>query len=373
MKKNRILAVVLAASSASAVALPPDGYVAVSAKFTPSTVAPNQSTTFTWSASSGSFCEVNGLPGGTVYGSSGNIPLVAQNSLTATVVCENGDSFGSRSATLTVSNAAPTVTTSFTPSTVYVGGTGSTFKWSSTMATSCSSPDNGAVAGTSGSIAVPAAGSASSQSITVNCVGANGSGSSASTLSTIVAPPAPPTVWAYASPSWLQGPGFTWIGANYTNAYSCYGMGGYYVSFSTAFAVTCTGAGGSATSFAWVTVNQVFTTGGTFAQMSTASKDAKPAAAKRASAPVDLKHLGIDLGKKRFAYVEADLNKDSATDLIVVDKALQRAHVILSKNGQYRAIARTIDNVAQLTQVKSVFVPASSAPGEIRVTVESQQ
>jgi hypothetical protein len=374
MKRIIFVAAILAATCASAIARPPDGYVAVTAKFTPSSVAPNQNTTFSWSATSGAYCEVTGLPGGTLSGNnSGSLTFAAQNSLTASVVCENGDAFGSRTAALTVSNAAPTVTTSFTPSTVYIGGAGSTFKWSSTMATSCSSPQNGGVSGTSGSIAIPAAGSASQQSITVNCVGVNGSGTSTSTLSSIVVPPQPPVVMAYASPSWLQGPGFVSVGANTINATSCWGMGGYYVSFSTSFSVTCTGPGGSATGFAFVTVSHVFTNGATFAQMSTASKDAKPMAAKRAIAPVNLAHLGIDLSKKRFAYLEADLNKDSAMDLIVVDKALQRAHVILSKDGQYLVIAKTVDNVSQPSQVKSVFVPTSNAHAEIRVTVESQQ
>lgn len=373
MKSTVFVAAILAATCASALARPPEGFVSVSAKFTPSSVAPNQNTTFSWSATSGAFCEVTGLPGGILYGNNGSLTFAAQNSLSALVVCESADTFGSKTAALTVSNAAPTVTTSFTPSTVYIGGTGSTFKWSSTMATSCSSPQDGGVSGTSGSIAVPAAGSASQQSITVNCVGGNGSGTSTSTLSTVVMPPQPPVVMAYASPSWLQGPGFTYIGANTINATSCWGMGGYYVSFSTSFSVTCTGPGGSSTGFAFVTVNQVFTNGATFAQMSTASKDAKPLAAKRANAPVDLSHLGIDLSKKRFAYLEADLNKDSAMDLIVVDKALQRAHVILSKNGQYLVIAKTVDNVSKPAQVKSVFVPTSNAHAEIRVTVESQQ
>jgi hypothetical protein len=187
-----------------------------------------------------------------------------------------------------------------------------------------------------------------------------------------VAPPAPPSVYAFASPSYLMGPGFTSIYANYANATYCMGMGSYYVSFSTSFMVTCSGPGGNASSFAWVTVQQSMAAGN-FASMSTASKDVKPAAAKPIRAPASLKHLGIDLSKKRYAYVEGDLNRDGAMDLIVLDKAQQKVFVLLAKGAQSPAISKTVSNITTLTQIKGVFVPISNAPGEIRVTVENQQ
>lgn len=371
MKKMGLIAASLVLVSTGASALP--GSFGVSASFSPNVVGANQSTTFNWNAATGAYCEVEGLPGGTRVGRTGSYTFVATESLTAHVSCEKMDVFAGKSATLTVSNAAPVVTTTFTPSTVYIGGAASTFSWSSTTASSCSSPQNSGVAGTSGSIAVAPAGSVSSQSITVNCSGPNGTGSSSATLSTVVAPPAPPTVFAWASPSYLQGPGFVNVGYSATNATSCWGGGGFYVSFSTAFQVGCTGPGGSTTAFAWVTVAMSNGFSAPYAPMSTASKDGRPAAQKLRAAPVNLAHLGIDLAKKRYESVEVDMNKDGAPDLLVVDKLKQQAHILLGKNGRYPAIGKTVEKIASITQIKGVFVPLSNAPGEIRVTLESQQ
>ena len=375
MSKIGILGALLFVSTAAS-ALPPPDTVVVSARFSPSTVAPGQSTTFTWSATNGAYCDVDGLPGGWRSGSSGSYTFAATQTLTAYVSCENGMGFGSRSATLTVSNAAPTVTTSFSPSTVYVGGSGSTFSWNSTMASSCSSPQLGGVAGTSGSIAVPAAGAASQQTVTVNCVGANGSGSSSSTLTTAVAPPAPPYVSAWASPSYLYGPGFTSITYTAFNATSCSGWGTYYVNFSTSFPVTCWGPGGSATSWAFVSVAPpMYKLGGAAPTPSVApasvaaSKDGKPAIKR---VPPALAHLGMDLTKLRYEYVEADMDHDGSVDLIVLDKTKSQAHIVLNKAGRHVTV-KTVNNIGSLAQIKGVFVPVSGAAAEIRVTVEQQQ
>jgi len=371
MKQTGLLGAVLLFASASASALG-TGTVTVTAKFTPNTVAAGQSTTFTWTSTGGAFCDVEGLPGGWRGGASGSYSFAATETLTARVTCENAMYMNSRAATLTVSSAAPTVTTSFSPSTVYVGGGGSTFSWNSTMATSCSSPQHGGVAGTSGSFAVPAAGAASQQTITVNCVGANGSGSSSSTLTTAIAPPPPPSVSAWASPSYLYGPGYTNITYTSFNATSCSGWGMYYVNFSTSFPVTCWGPGGSATSWAFVSVAPPLYKGsGAIAPASVAaSKDGKPAIKR---APPALAHLGMDLTKLRYEYSEADLNHDGSVDLVVLDKATSQAHIVLSKAGRYPAITKTVNNIGSLAQIKGVLVPVSGAAGEIRVTVEQQQ
>lgn len=370
MKKNAIAAAALILAASGASALPSS--FGVSASFSPNIVGANQSTTFNWNAAVGAYCEVEGLPGGTRVGRTGSYTFTATESLTAHVSCEKADTFAGKSATLTVSNAAPVVSAKFTPSTVYVGGAASTFSWSSTASTSCSSPQNGAVAGTAGSIQVPPAGSVSDQSITVNCSGPNGTGTASATLSTGPTPIPPPTVFAWASPSYLTGPGFVSIGYSATGATSCWGAGGYYVSFTTAFQVGCTGPGGTTTAFAWVTVAMSNGFSTSYAPMSTASKDGRPVAAKRAL-PINLAHLGIDLSKKRFESVEVDMNKDGVADLLVVDKLKEQAHILLGKNGQYPSISKTVDKIGRISQIKGVFVPLSNAPGEIRVTLESQQ
>lgn len=362
--------------SAAASAIPPPDTVIVRASFTPSVVGYGQSTTFQWSATNGAYCDVDGLPGGWRSGESGAYTFPATESITVFVSCENGMGYGSRSATLTVSNAAPTVSTGFSPSTVYVGGAGSTFSWNSTMASSCSSPQHGGVAGTSGSVQVAPASAPSQQTMTVNCVGANGSASSSSTLSTANAPPPPPIVYVWASPSYLFSPGFVSITYNAVNATSCSGAGTYYASMSTNFTVTCWGPGGYASSFAPVTV-----AGGMYGYSAPASiapasapapaaKGGKPAVKR---IPPALAHLGIDLLKLRYEYTEADFNRDGSLDLMVHDKAKSQAHVLLSKAGRYPSITKTVGNISKLTQIKGVFVPLSGAAGQIRVTVENQQ
>lgn len=368
MKKTGFIAATLLVASVNASA----AAFTVNAYFTPSNVATGQQTTFYWSAPTGAFCEVEGLPGGTRYGRSGSYPFAATTSLTAHVSCERMDTFAGKTATLTVVNSSPTVTSKFTPSTVYVGGSPSTYSWSSTLASSCSSPQHPGVAGTSGSVSVPPAASPSQQTFTVTCTSPNGSASNNATLTTTWAPPAAPTVTAYASPDYLYYGGYVDVTYNATNYSSCTGQGQYYVTRSTSFAVTCTGPGGSATGYAWVTVQREGEVP-VFAPMSTASKNGKQATVARSAAPADLKHLGIDLAKKRYVHSEADFNKDGTPDLIVLDQLKQQLHVVLGNAGQYPAISKTVDNISAITQVKGVFVPVSNNPGEIRVTVQSQQ
>lgn len=370
MKQAGLLAatVLLASTAIGAHAAP----FSVTAYFTPSTVSVGQNTNFYWNSPTGSFCEVYGLPGGMRYGRTGNYAFAATASLNVQVSCERMDTFSGKSATLTVVNSSPTVVAKFNPSTVYVGGAGSTFSWTSTLASQCSSPQHPGVAGTSGSISFAPAGSPSQQSITVNCGNGNGSASHTATLTTMTAPPAPPTVNAWAMPDYLNGPGTTEVSYSATNATSCTGQGYFYVSYNRSFPVTCTGPGGSATAYAWVTVER----DGNIpvsAPMSVSMKDGKRAVSKPAAVAANLTHLGIDLSKKRYAFTDGDLNSDGAADLIVLDKLKQQVHVLLNKGGQYPAIAKTVDQVDAISQIKGVFVPLSGNPGEIRVTVQSQQ
>jgi hypothetical protein len=372
MKKFVAVAASLLLASVNASALPVGGIMSVSAKFTPSSVSVGQSTTFTWTSTYGSWCDIEGLPSGsTSGGSSGSVTFAATGPVTATVWCENGDAAASRTAYLTVSNSAPQVTASFTPSTVYVGGSGSTLKWSSTYATSCYSPELGGVSGTSGTLPVPAAGSANQQAYTVTCTGANGTTSASATLTTKVYIP-PPTFYASANPSFLMGPGWTNIYYWSPDTAGCNGSYMAYAQFSTSFTAWCTGPGGTSTAWAYVSVMPSYTFNGKIGTASATLKDGKAVASAVTTSQANLKHLGIDLSKKRYASISADLNKDGVADVVVVDALKSKAYIVLNTQGQY-AIAKTVDDVSSITQVKSVFVPKSNAAGDIVVTLGNQQ
>lgn len=370
--KNGIIAATLVLASAGASAAP-IGPFTVGASFTPNVVPVGQSTTFRWSAPTGAFCEVEGLPGGSRFGATGAYTFAATGPVNALVSCERMDTFSGKSATLTVTDAVPTVTTSFSPTTIYVGGAGSTFSWSSTNATNCTSPQNSSVTGTFGYLSFEPAAGAAEQTMTINCTGAGGSASSSATLTTRVPTGPLPTVSVFASPNYLPYPGgFVNVTYSAQNVTSCQGAGTYYIQRSTYVGVQCTSPNGIATGYAWVKVRGLFG----FASTSTAAlvKDGKPVAAKQAALlPPNLKHLGIDLSKKRYEYSQSDMNLDGTPDLLIVDQLRERAHIVLGKGGQYPSLTKTIERINSVSQIKAVFVPTSNAPGEIRVTLESQQ
>lgn len=373
--KNGFIAATLVLASAGASAASA-GNFPVSASFTPNNVPVGQSTTFRWSAPTGSFCEVEDLPGGARFGATGTYTFAATGPVNAFVSCERMDTFGGKSAALTVTDAVPTVTTSFSPTTVYVGGAGSAFSWSSSNATNCTSPDNSSVTGPYGVISMQPAAGAAQQTITVNCSGASGSASSAATLTTLVPNGPLPTVSVFASPSYLPfGGGIVNVTYSAQNVTSCVGAGMYMINRSTPVYVQCTSPNGIATAYTWVRVRGLFGFS-SFAPTSAAAamKDGKPVAAKQAALlPPNLKHLGIDLTKKRYEYSQSDMNQDGTPDLLIVDQLKERAHIVLGKGGQYPSLTKTIERISSVSQIKGVFVPASNAPGEIRVTLESQQ
>ncbi len=379
MKNIGFIATSLVLISSAATALPPDGRFTVTAKFTPAIVPAGTGTTFAWTAPGDAYCTVDGLPGGTRESmGSGNFPFTPSADTTVNVSCERGDFFAGKSATVRVTGlVVPTVYSSFSPSTVYVNSNGNTsngsyFTWTSSNAIGCSAPGMPSM-GTSGSHWITAATFPAQQFFTITCSSANASASSNAMLNTIAEPVGPlPTVSVVASPSVLARPGlYTNITYTATNHTSCVGGGRQRVYESTEFEVTCTGPGGSATGFAWVEVRDrghiPF-----FAQASAANAEGRPLAAKRAGV-ADLKGLGIDLSKKRYVHVESDFNRDGAPDVLVYDQLSSKLHVVMGKDGKFPALSRTIDNVRSITQVKGVLVPASNAPAEIRVTLESQQ
>jgi hypothetical protein len=370
MKQAGLLAatVLLASTTVSANA----ATFAVTAYFSPATVSVGQTTTFIWNSPTGSFCDVTGLPVGDRWGRSGSVSFVATGPVTAQVSCERYDSFAARTATLSVTNSSPTVVAKFNPTTVYVGGSPSTFSWSTTLASQCSSPQNASVSGTAGSFQVAPTASPSQQAITVNCTNGNGSASHTAYLTTATAPIPKPSVSVWATPDYLVYPGNTNIEYSATNADSCTGQGLHYVSYSQSFGVTCYNSAGSTTAYAWVTM----TNGGQIPKMPSSIEPKREAGRpiiKPSLAGANLSHLGIDLSRKRFEYTDGDFNSDGAVDLIVVDKLKQKAYVLLNKAGQYPAIVKAAEQVGSVSQIKGVFVPRAGQPGEISMTVQSQQ
>ncbi|HEY0063172.1 MAG TPA: hypothetical protein VGC21_13705 [Telluria sp.] len=374
MKKVSMMGTALLMAATGASALPIGGF-SVTATFSPATVAAGQNSTFTWNSPSGTFCEVEGLPGGTRTGRSGSYTFTATASLSAFVSCERMDVFSGKSASLNViaGGGTPAVTSNFNPPYVYINTNGSTngaiYSWNSSYTSNCTSSTFGALP-TSGSMWVGASYYVSTLSDTITCTGANGSAASTATLDTLQQTNPLPTVLVIASPAYLSRPGYTDITYNATNYTHCTGQGRYFISESTGFSVSCYGPGGTGTGYNWVEVANSGTIP-RFASASTASMDGKPVAAKGAVA--DLKPLGIDLGKKRYAYVENDLNNDGAKDLLVHDKLKMKLYVVLAKDGAFPAISRSIDNVHSLTEVKAVAVPASNLGAQIRVTLETKQ
>ena len=363
------LAAVVTASflfAGSAMAAP----VPVWASFSPSTVNLGQSTTFSWQGATGSICEVEGLPGGIRYGRTGTFTFAPTGTVTAQVTCEKIDQFGGASATVSVITA-PTVTASFTPGTIEVGKS-SQLTWSSTNATSCSSPQNGAVSGTSGSLTVPSASSGTqTQTTTINCIGPMGTASANASLTTIPYVPYP-TVQVWASPStifYAQYVRFYWQA---TDATGCdrglWGNTSVWVANSGYFYVTCWNSTKVATGAAYV-----YFAGMGFDAPSAKLGEAKSVNTAVKKAPVDLKHLGIDLSKKRYLHSSVDLNHDASADVIVVDQIKQQAHIVLNVGGRFGAINKTVDGVSKLEQIKLIVAPVSGLKGDISVTVEQQR
>ena len=355
-----------AKESAGEVQRPPDDYMRVTASFTPNPVLAGQSVTFTWRASkANAFCDISGVPGLSSYAASGSHTFTASENLTANVSCEADIAMGGAVANLTVnsSNPAPVVNVTYSPASIYTGQS-TTLSWNSQYASNCSSSGGVSISGTAGSVGVTPG---VSQTTTVTCTGPNGSSSNSASVTVSPPPPPAPTVFAYASPNYLFGPGTTWIHWSSSNATSCNygGPSGAYFTYMTASQpvwVSCYGAGGVGSTIVWVTVAQTLN-GGKAAPATSSS------IAKEESAEADLSHLGIDLKKEGISHTLADLNADGAKDVLVVDANAQEAYIVLSINGAYTSVNKTVKGVGHLMEIKSVFVPANKDEA-IRVSVE---
>jgi hypothetical protein len=162
----------------------------VTISVTPSAVSAGQSATLTWSSANATSCSATDAWSGS-QATSGSLPVTPSTtgSFTYGLTCTGPAGSTSGSATLTV-YALPTVTISFTPSSISVGQMAS-LNWFSMNATSCVASGSWSGAQqTSGTFAV-APSSAGSGSYTITCDNAaGGSGSGTATLA-VTAPPPP--------------------------------------------------------------------------------------------------------------------------------------------------------------------------------------
>ncbi|WP_338845909.1 hypothetical protein V8J88_19550 [Massilia sp. W12] len=329
----------------------------VTVSFSPNPAVAGQTVRFTWSSRIGSICEIEGVPGITFGRHSGSYSFVASENLSAYVMCEYADRFYTGSSNLTVSNSAPkpVVNVSYSPSTI-VSGQATTFSWSSSNATSCSTP---AGSGTSGSTVLYPS---SSQTTSVTCSGAGGS-TTASASVTVQPAGGTPSVSLNVSPTYLYNPGSVTVSWNSTNTTSC-DLGGavsgsinMYRSYTDYIDQTCYGPGGSDTASVLVTVQ------GTHIPL-------LPQGIPQTDQDIpqtDLAALGIDLKRPGMFWRRLNLNRDGDKDLIVVDSQRQVAYILLAQNGRYPRINKIVRLVSALSDIKAIHVPANGGPIRVRV------
>jgi hypothetical protein len=229
----------------------------------PSTVISGGSASLTWSASHASACTASG-------GWSGAEPLSGTQSTgalkassTFTLSCTGPGGTANQSATVSVTQPAPSVSLAAGPSTV-TSGNAATLTWSSTNATACTA--SGAWSGTQAT-----AGSASTGALTSNStytLTCSGSGGSASQSVTVTVTTPAPTVTLTASPSTVKSGAASTLTWSSTNAAQCAASGGWSGSEATSgsqstpsltaatqFTLTCTGSGGSAAQSVTISVS----------------------------------------------------------------------------------------------------------------------
>ncbi|MFT5756904.1 MAG: hypothetical protein ACI9LM_001629, partial [Alteromonadaceae bacterium] len=186
-----------------------------SVSWSPSTIEYRGSSTVYWSSTDATSCTMSGSPTTT---SGSWLATGRVKNQTTPFYCEGpGGTSSTVYATLTVNPPpVPTVTGSFSPSTVEYGGT-STLSWSSTGATSCT------IAGVSGN---PTSGSSvsnnrtTSYSVPIYCGGLGGTSNTTSPYLTVNPPPVP-TITASFSPSTVEYGGTSTLSWSSTGATSC--------------------------------------------------------------------------------------------------------------------------------------------------------
>ncbi|KAA3626088.1 MAG: fibronectin type III domain-containing protein [Proteobacteria bacterium] len=225
----------------------------------PASVAPNGSTTLSWSSVNSTSCSATGnWSGSKATSGSESITSISSDS-TYTLTCTGDGGTTSESITVTVVvPATPTLTLSANPATVAFGAN-SSLTWSTSNASGCTA--SGAWSGsknTSGSASVGPL--TADSTFTLTCTGAGGQISRSATIDVGAPPPASPTLSLSANPTSVAYQGSTSVSWTSSNVTSCTAFGAWSGSKSASgnqsfsaltsdrtFTLSCTGAGGSIT------------------------------------------------------------------------------------------------------------------------------
>ncbi len=225
---------------------------------------------------------------------------------------------------------------------------------------------------------------------TVEC--SNASGTTASTSSvTVVENIGPPVVAANYNPGFLSVPGFSflsWVssGANFCRIPSVFGnfavgaSGGTsrFITNSIFTQVLCTGTGGTASGFAFVGVANNRNSGQTEGTSETVNHPAMMSVSddfNRSGFEPDIdwqidKVLLSALGAKNINgelnSLAIDLNNDGLNDRLIFSVEQQMLYVLISDNGAFIKLNKTVNNVSDIQDIASISV---SQDGIVKVQV----
>src|SRR6266403_1487722 len=222
----------------------------------PTTIANGGMSTLSWNSQNATACTASGGWHGAVATSGTWSTGALSNPTEYELICTGAGGSATQSATVTVSELAPVVALTASPSTVDVG-TGSTLSWSSQNATSCSTSG-----GWSGKKSL--SGSQSTGGLTTNTtysITCSGTGGTATQSTTLSVKPKAPSVSINASPSTVANGSSSKLRWSSSNATSCSASGAWSggeptsgsqstgpVTANATYTLTCTGAGGGSAS-----------------------------------------------------------------------------------------------------------------------------
>jgi trimeric autotransporter adhesin len=240
---------------------PPAPTISLSAS--PSTIASGASSTLNWSSTNATSCSASGAWSGAMAVSGTRSSGALKSDETYTLTCSGAGGSAVQSATVSVTQSAPTVSFTASPSTVK-SGAGSTLTWSAANATACTA--SGAWSGSKAvSGSQPTGALTSDETYILTCSGAGGSAVQQATVS--VTAPAPAVTLA-ASPNTLKSGATSTLTWSSTHATSCTASGGWSgseapngskstaaLTATTQFVLACSGPGGTASQTTTVTVS----------------------------------------------------------------------------------------------------------------------
>jgi FG-GAP-like repeat len=250
----------------------------VSISVSPTSITVGQSATLSWSSTNSASCAASGsLSGAQKTSGSQNIDPTSAGTLTYTLACQNSAGASvSASATLTVSNPVPSIT-SLSPSSASAGGAaftltvnGSSFISASSVQWNGNSRTTSYISATQLTASVTAADIAAAGTANVTVVNPTpGGGTSQATGFTISVPA--PTVAITVTPSMMVPGGSSSLTWSSSNASACTASGAWAGNQSTSgtlavsettignylYTLSCTGAGGTTTASASLLVTNL--------------------------------------------------------------------------------------------------------------------